>query len=178
LARVSDAFATAVHRFIAGEQVPLVHFVRGRRKDDVMAEHLAAFRAAGRTEGVVFVGRAQEKNRVFRTEKRRDREGKTYPWIVRSTGVINQWYFYCVDGDFGPFFIKFSGYFPYTGKLCLLTELPGAILAVQGRVEVLVGTVPTRDRFRGVVSGPAGVGGSTLGGAAGVWGSVRAVSAA
>ncbi len=103
LGKVSDAFATAIHRFIRDEGVPLVAFTKGQRKDDVMAEHLAVFEAAGRTEGVVFVGRAQEKNRVFRTEKRRDRDGHTYPWIVRSTGVINQWYFYCVDDDFGPY---------------------------------------------------------------------------
>ena len=119
LAKVSDAFATAIHRFISSEQVPLVAFAKGQRKDDVMAEQLAAFTAAGRTEGVVFVGRAQEKNRVFRTEKRRDGDGQAYPWIVRSTGMINQWYFYCLDADFGPLFIKFSGYFPYTGKICL-----------------------------------------------------------
>jgi hypothetical protein len=119
LAKVSEAFTASVHAFIAAQQVPLVHFTKEQRKDDVMHEHLAAFEAAGRTEGVVFVGRAQEKNRVFRTERRRDREGKTYPWIVKTTGIINQWYFYCVDEDFGPFFLKFSSYFPYTGKLCL-----------------------------------------------------------
>src|SRR2546430_7678378 len=28
-------------------------------------------------------------------------------------------YFYCVDADFGPFFIKFCTYFPYTAKLCI-----------------------------------------------------------
>jgi len=28
-------------------------------------------------------------------------------------------YFYCVDADFGPFFLKFSTYFPYTAKLCI-----------------------------------------------------------
>jgi hypothetical protein len=38
---------------------------------------------------------------------------------VKATGVINQFYFYCVDTDFGPFFLKFSSYFPYTGKLCI-----------------------------------------------------------
>ena len=119
LAKVSDAFTAQIHRFVQAQQVPLVHFAKGQRKDDVMHEHLAAFEAAGRTEGVVFVGRAQEKNRVFRTEKRRDQDGKAYPWIVKSTGIINQWYFYCVDEDFGPFFMKFSSYFPYTGKLCI-----------------------------------------------------------
>jgi hypothetical protein len=42
---------------------------------------------------VVFIGRAQEKTAVFRTEKRRDREGKAYPWIVRTTGMVNHFYF-------------------------------------------------------------------------------------
>jgi len=32
---------------------------------------------------------------VFRTEKRRHGDGVTYPWIVKSTGVINHFYFYC-----------------------------------------------------------------------------------
>jgi len=116
LAAVSDAFAAAIRRFARDHQVPVVDFVRGQRKDDVMQERLGAFTAG---EGVVFIGRAQEKNKVFRTERRRDREGKSYPWITRSTGVINQWYFYCVDADFGPFFLKFSSYFPYNAKLCI-----------------------------------------------------------
>ena len=33
--------------------------------------------------------------------------------------MVNQYYFYCVDADFGPFFIKFCSYFPYNAKLCL-----------------------------------------------------------
>jgi hypothetical protein len=116
LAAVSDAFAAAIRRFARDHQVPVVDFARGQRKDDVMQERLGAFTAG---EGVVFIGRAQEKNKVFRTERRRDREGKSYPWITRSTGVINQWYFYCVDADFGPFFLKFSSYFPCNAKLCI-----------------------------------------------------------
>jgi hypothetical protein len=114
LARITDAFVAAVHRFAASRQVPWVDFVRGQRRDDVMHEQLAAFEAAGRSEGVVFIGRAQEKTAVFRTEKRRDRDGKTYPWIVRTTGMVNHFYFYCVDADFGPFFLKFCSYFPTT----------------------------------------------------------------
>ena len=75
LARITDRFAAAVHRFAEREQIAWVDFARGQRKDDVMHEHLAAFQAAGRTEGVLFIGRAQEKTPLFRTEKRRDREG-------------------------------------------------------------------------------------------------------
>ena len=33
--------------------------------------------------------------------------------------MVNHYYFYCVDEDFGAFFIKFCSYFPYTGKLCI-----------------------------------------------------------
>ena len=73
-----------------------------------------------RPEGVVFIGKAQEKTRVFRTERRRNEQtGVTYQWLVSSTAMVNQFYIYCVDRDFGPFFIKFSSYFPYTAKLCI-----------------------------------------------------------
>ncbi|MGB9280653.1 MAG: hypothetical protein WCB57_11315 [Pseudonocardiaceae bacterium] len=116
LGKISDAFTAGIGRYARDYGVPMVDFVRGQRKDDVMHERLASFTAE---EGVVFIGRAQEKNSVFRTEKRRNAEGRAYPWIVRSTGVINQFYFYCVDTDFGPFFLKFSSYFPYTAKLCI-----------------------------------------------------------
>ena len=73
LARITDRFAVAVHRFAEREQIAWVDFAKGQRKDDVMHEHLAAFQAAGRTEGVLFIGRAQEKTRLFRAEKRRTR---------------------------------------------------------------------------------------------------------
>ena len=33
--------------------------------------------------------------------------------------MVNHYYFYGVDQDFGPFFFKFSSYFPYTAKFCL-----------------------------------------------------------
>src|SRR5262249_52376038 len=64
--------------------------------------------------------RAQENARVMRTERRRSRfTGGTYPWIVESTGMVNHYYFYCVDEDFGPFLLKFCSYFPYNVKLCI-----------------------------------------------------------
>ena len=39
--------------------------------------------------------------------------------IVDSTAMVNHYYFYCVDEDFGPFFLKFCSYFPYNAKLCI-----------------------------------------------------------
>ncbi len=117
---ISKGFVASIHRFCRDAGVPMIDFVKGQRKDDLAHEHLAGFTAAGRAEGVLFVGRSQERNAVFRTEKRTNPvTGATYPWIVRSSGVINQVYFYCVDDDFGPFFLKFSSYFPYNAKLCI-----------------------------------------------------------
>jgi hypothetical protein len=116
LGKITDAFCAAMRRFARNQQVPWVDFVKGQRKDDVMHEHLARFTG---TEGVLFIGRAQEKTSLFRTERRRDAAGESYPWIVRATGVVNQFYVYAVDEDFGPFFLKFCSYFPYNAKLCL-----------------------------------------------------------
>jgi hypothetical protein len=116
LAKITDAFSAAVHRFARDNALPWVDFAKGQRKDDIAHEHLVRFTG---TEGVLFVGRAQEKTRLFRTEKRRDANGEAYPWIVPATGLVNHFYFYCVDDDFGPFFIKFCSYFPYTAKLCI-----------------------------------------------------------
>ena len=114
---ITKGFVAATERFAKQQDVPLIQFQKGQRKDDVMAQHLAQFR---KSEGVVFIGKAQEKVPVFRTEKRRHPEtGQRYPWIVRSTAMVNQYYWYCVDGEFGPFFLKFSSYFPYNAKLCL-----------------------------------------------------------
>ena len=113
---ISKAFVANIHAFVHAHEVPLVAFEKGQRKDDVMAAHLKRF---GAPEGVVFVGRAQEKTPVFRTEKRRNpTTGHAYPWLVRSTAMINHFYFYAVDRDFGPFFLKFATYFPYNAKLC------------------------------------------------------------
>lgn len=117
---INKSFVAGLHRFCRDYEVPMVDFVRGPREDDVAHEYLAESEAAGRTEWVLFVGRAQEKNVVFRTEKRRNPvTGATYPWLVRASGVINQFHCYCVDGDFGPFFLKFCSCFPYNAKLCL-----------------------------------------------------------
>jgi hypothetical protein len=114
---VSKAFIASMEAFAKRERIPVVHFRKGQRKDDIAAEHLARF---NEQEGVLFIGKAQEKTTVFRTERRRNETtGVTYPWLVRSTAMVNQFYVYCVDRDFGPFFLKFSTYFPYNAKLCL-----------------------------------------------------------
>lgn len=114
---ITKSFVASMDSFAKQHQIPVVQFRKGQRKDDVMKDHLKRF---DQPQGVVFIGKAQEKMPVFRTEKRRNlQNGQSYPWIVRSTAMVNNYYCYCVDGDFGPFFLKFCSYFPYNAKLCL-----------------------------------------------------------
>jgi len=111
LAKISNRLTRAVRRFALDQHVPWVNFVKGQRKDDVMHEHLAAFTAS---EGVVLICRRRRRPRCSTTEKRHNAEGRSYPWIAKSNGMVNHFYFHCVDDDFGPFFIEFCSYSPYT----------------------------------------------------------------
>lgn len=113
---MTNEFLSKVDAFVEQRQIPVVHFERKQRKDDVAAEYRARFRG---TEGVLFLGKAQEKVKIFRTEKLTAPNGKKYPWIVKRATPVNQFYFYCIDDDFGPFFLKFCTYFPYNAKLCI-----------------------------------------------------------
>jgi DNA-binding HxlR family transcriptional regulator len=117
VAPMTDAFVGNIEQFVADEDLDLVAFQKNQRKDEITQKRLRKFK---KNEGVLYVGKAQEKARVMRTERRRcPRTGATYPWIVESTAMVNHYYFYCVDEDFGPFFLKFCSYFPYNGKLCI-----------------------------------------------------------
>ena len=116
VAPLSKRFVEAIEHFATTQGVDVVPFEKGERKATVAHQYLRAFSG---DEGVLFIGKAQEKAGVFRTEKRRNTDGSTYPWIYRSTTPVNHYYFYLLDRDFGPLFIKFCSYFPYAMKVCL-----------------------------------------------------------
>jgi hypothetical protein len=117
MAPMTKAFVSSIERFAEDEGIPLIKFSKGERKEDVAKARLAEFPL---DEGILLIGKAQEKAKLCRTVRRRNpRTGGTYPWLVRTTAIVNYYYFYCLDRDFGPFFIKFCSYFPYNGKVCL-----------------------------------------------------------
>ena len=117
MAPISRAFVEAIERYIQKHQLPLLAFEKGQRKDDLVAPYVK--RAAGR-EGIILVGKAQEKTTAFRTTKGQGpRPQDRFPRLYRTTVMVNQYYFYGIDREFGPFFMKFSSYFPYTAKFCL-----------------------------------------------------------
>lgn len=116
MAPITHAFVEAIETYAKTHRVPMITFEPGSRKDEVVAPYVA--RAAGQ-EGIVLIGKAQEKTTTFRTHKGHGPDTRgCYPRLYRTTALVNQYYFYGVDQDLGPFFLKFSSYFPYTAKFC------------------------------------------------------------
>ena len=117
MAPISRAFVAAIEAYAQAHQVPVLTFEKGQRKDDIVAPYVA--KAVGQ-DRIVLIGKAQEKTTTYRTAKGQGpRTRDRYPRLYRSTAMVNHYYFYGVDQDFGPFFFKFSSYFPYTAKFCL-----------------------------------------------------------
>lgn len=114
---LTTRFVAGIFEFAKQHEIPVYRFGKGERKDDVMHRFLRDFEG---NHGVLFIGIAQEKATVPRTVRKRFGEGEgSIPWIEMSTALVNHYYFYCVDEDFGPFFLKFCSYFPYPAKLCI-----------------------------------------------------------
>ena len=115
LKKLVDVFVGDIREFAKRNAIPIVEFKNGQRKEEVARQHLARFHE---TEGVVMIGVAQEKVSGFRTflkggDKRR-RKGKPPCYaFYRGTQMVNQYYFYILDRDFGLCFIKFSSYPPW-----------------------------------------------------------------
>jgi hypothetical protein len=117
MAPMTRAFVDALEDYACDQHIDVITFNKDQRKDDVAAEYRERFKEE---EGILFIGKAQEKAPVFRTERRRDsKSGGSYAWLYRSTAMVNQYYVHAVDRDFGPFFLKFCSYFPYNAKLCI-----------------------------------------------------------
>src|SRR5207237_7583113 len=57
MAPISNSFIAGVERFVEQEQIPLITFTKGQRKDDIAKEYLARFGGNG---GILFVGKVLE----------------------------------------------------------------------------------------------------------------------
>lgn len=72
---MTEAFVQSIERLAQSQGVHVAHFRKGQRKDEVTQEYLE--RLAG-AEGVLFIGKAQERAPLVRTERRRNfRTGAT-----------------------------------------------------------------------------------------------------
>jgi hypothetical protein len=115
LGQIGRDFNTAVEAFARTHRIPVVHFEKGQRKDDIAAQYRKKFAAE---EGVVFIGVAQEQVRSFKARKEQHGKAVTFTF-TRQSVFVKVYYFYLQDVDFGPAFIKVATYVPYPVKVCL-----------------------------------------------------------
>jgi hypothetical protein len=111
-----DRFVRDVTTFADAGQIPVVHFERGQRKDDIAAEYRARFTKA---EGVVFIGVAQERASAFKARKLTGSERGVLFDFSRQPVAVNHYYFYVQDREWGPAFVKVGTYLPYPVRVCL-----------------------------------------------------------
>lgn len=115
LGEITQSFVAQVEGFAKQEKIPIVHFQKGQRKDDVAAGYRRKFTKA---EGVVFIGVAQEK--MMGWKARKETQGKVVRFQFSQQSVfVRHYYFYLQDREFGPAFIKIGAYAPYPVKVYL-----------------------------------------------------------
>jgi len=119
LNKMGQQFNAHLDQFAATTGLTPVHFKRKERKDDIAAEHRAKFT---KTEGVYLIGVAQEKSNSFKGSTKHDQSCDFARVLVtydRQSVFVNHYYYYFVDQDFGPGFIKVCSYAPYPIKVCI-----------------------------------------------------------
>jgi len=98
---MTEAFAADIRHYIGSRGMDLVRFAKGQSKDQIARRYLAGHDGG---EQILFAGVAQEKTRVWRTRQRQDPvTGKRYPWLCQEQAMVNHWYFYGFDTDFGAY---------------------------------------------------------------------------
>ena len=115
LGEITETFAANVKVFAERDGIPLVHFEKGQRKDDVAASYRRKFTKA---EGVVFIGVGQEKMTSFKARKETQGKRVRFQFSLQSV-FVRTYYFYLQDREFGPAFIKIGAYAPYPVKVYL-----------------------------------------------------------
>lgn len=114
--KLRERFVGQIKEFAQASGTPMVQFQRGERKDDLAAQHRRRFSSS---EGVVFIGVAQEKEWSFRGQKIQRPSGGVDFEFPRHRVFVNQYYFYLQDLQWGPLFLKIGSYLPFPVKLCL-----------------------------------------------------------
>lgn len=116
LNQATKKYNASVKAFATRNNIPLIQFESGVRKDDLAQSYRANFEPS---EGVVFIGAAQEKAYSFKARKRQGQGNKVGFDYSRQSVRVKHYYFYLQDEDFGPGFIKICTYVPYAVKLYL-----------------------------------------------------------
>lgn len=116
LGKITGEWVDAVKLFAEDNEIPIVRFQHGQRKDD-LANQIR--RETGIRNGIVFIGVAQEKAKTFSGHKVEGPGPLYFEYTRDKTVYVNHYYFYVDDEEFGPAFVKMCSYAPWAMKVCL-----------------------------------------------------------
>ena len=121
-AQIGNRFRREVRAFAAAQGVPVLRLKKpdrgrwGDRKLDHVRPYLERAEREGRC-GVVAIVAAQEIQWVFGARNRSQKPGVASFEFEKEERRVGVYYFYLLDPDFGPGFIKICSYFPYPAKV-------------------------------------------------------------
>ena len=112
---MGDAYRKAVAAFAEDSEIEMITFPAGERKIDVATSYLQKMPQPG----VAVIGKAQEIQRVVMgTDVARDPDtGCPHYSFKKVERRVTVYYFYALDEEWGPTFLKMCAYFPYPAKL-------------------------------------------------------------
>src|SRR4051794_30905056 len=121
LGAIGNRFRREVKAFAAARQIPILALNRPDRSrwDDRKLDHVRPYLERAEAErrfGVVAIVAGQEFQWVF-SARNRGRGKAVWFEFFREERRVGVYYFYVLDPDFGPGFIKICTYFPYPAKV-------------------------------------------------------------
>jgi hypothetical protein len=122
--KIGNRFRREVKAFAAEHDVSILHLAKPDRTrwDDRKLDHVRPHLDRAEHDGhfgVVAIVQAQEFQWVFSGKRVESRSGGTFVAFKKEERRVGTYYFYILDPEFGPGFIKLCTYFPYPGKVWL-----------------------------------------------------------
>ncbi len=112
--KIGERFRAAVSSFAESAGIPMLRFKAADRQIDLVRPYWQ--HATG--PGVVAIGVAQEFQRVFTAHQKHTRNPNIHLFSFdKADRRVTVYYFYVLDADFGPGFVKICSYFPYPAKV-------------------------------------------------------------
>jgi hypothetical protein len=112
LGKIGRRYVDAVERYARNRGIPVVRFKRDDCKEEVARKYIKAASREGRT-GVVMLGVCQERTLVWRGWRQGGSDEHPHFEFGRQSAMVNQYYWYILDREWGPSFVKMCGYAPF-----------------------------------------------------------------
>jgi hypothetical protein len=124
LGQISNRFRAHTRRFVRDGRIPVLRLAGPdrRRWDDRKLDHVRPYLEAAEREGrfgVVALVVTEEFQRVWSARNRSRKPGVACLDFFFEKRRVGAYYFYILDPDFGPAFIKLCTYAPWTARVWL-----------------------------------------------------------